>query len=111
MPGDEVIGDSFQTFLFEVWRWLPHMPRHCEGTLRGIVKCHARSTTTALIAVREAKSSEVGREKAMFREDNTISSPVSESLHYATKLNTKHTILWKYTRKSREEHSRRFRFL
>ncbi|GBN71497.1 hypothetical protein AVEN_33693-1 [Araneus ventricosus] len=26
MPGDEVIGDSFQPFLFEVWNWLPHMP-------------------------------------------------------------------------------------
>ncbi|GBN49590.1 hypothetical protein AVEN_62223-1, partial [Araneus ventricosus] len=26
MPGDEVIGNPFQRFLFEVWRWLPHMP-------------------------------------------------------------------------------------
>ncbi|GBN72804.1 hypothetical protein AVEN_141592-1 [Araneus ventricosus] len=57
LPGDEIIGDSFQSFLFEVWRWLPHMPRHCEGTLRGIVKCRASSTTTALIAVREVKLS------------------------------------------------------
>ncbi|GBN69070.1 hypothetical protein AVEN_70798-1 [Araneus ventricosus] len=51
MPGDEVIGDSFQQFLFEVWRWLPHMPRHCVNTLRGIVKCRANATTTAIIAV------------------------------------------------------------
>ncbi|GBN43013.1 hypothetical protein AVEN_214006-1 [Araneus ventricosus] len=55
MPGDKVIGDSFQPFLFEVWRWLPHMPRHCENTLRGTVKCRANSTTTAIIAVRQVK--------------------------------------------------------
>ncbi|GBM16116.1 hypothetical protein AVEN_163141-1 [Araneus ventricosus] len=48
MPGDEVMGDSFQPFLFEVWRWLPHMPRHCESTLRGIVKCRVSSTTTCI---------------------------------------------------------------
>ncbi|GBN32629.1 hypothetical protein AVEN_59644-1 [Araneus ventricosus] len=53
MPGDEVNGDSFQPFLFEVWHWLPHIPRHCENTLRGTVKCRADSTTTAIIALRE----------------------------------------------------------
>ncbi|GBL84224.1 hypothetical protein AVEN_118620-1 [Araneus ventricosus] len=78
LSGDEVIGDSFQPFLFEVWRWPPYMPRHCEGTLRGTVKCHARSTTTALIAIREVKPFEVGRERAMFRsEDNILSNTVS----------------------------------
>ncbi|GBM89829.1 hypothetical protein AVEN_11129-1 [Araneus ventricosus] len=77
MPGDEVIGDSFQPFLFEVWDWLPHMPRHSEGTLRGIVKCRASSTTTALIATRGVKLFEVGRKRAMFREeDNILSNPV-----------------------------------
>ncbi|GBN44429.1 hypothetical protein AVEN_37252-1 [Araneus ventricosus] len=78
MPGDEDIGDSFQPFLFEVWRWLPHMPRHCENTIRGIVKCRGISTTTALIAVRELKLSNVGKESVMFREtDNILSNPVS----------------------------------
>ncbi|GBL94356.1 hypothetical protein AVEN_7332-1 [Araneus ventricosus] len=69
MPGDEVIGDSFQSFLFQVCHWLPHMPRHCENTLRGIVKCRANFTRTAIIAVREVKPSEVGRERAMLREE------------------------------------------
>ncbi|GBM35924.1 hypothetical protein AVEN_244988-1 [Araneus ventricosus] len=65
-------------FLFEVWRWLPHMPRHCIDTLRGIVKCRANSTTTAIIAVRQVKSLEVGRERSMLREeDNILSNPVS----------------------------------
>ncbi|GBO22669.1 hypothetical protein AVEN_193646-1 [Araneus ventricosus] len=64
MPGDEVIGDSFQPFLFDVWRWFPNMPRHCEGTLRGIVKCGANSSTSAMIAVREVQPFEVGRERA-----------------------------------------------
>ncbi|GBO04888.1 hypothetical protein AVEN_233888-1 [Araneus ventricosus] len=78
MPGDEVIGDSFRPFLFEVWHWLPHMPRHCENTLRGIVKCRANSTTTAIIAVRQVKPFEVGSEKAMLREEDTIlSNPIS----------------------------------
>ncbi|GBM76117.1 hypothetical protein AVEN_205232-1 [Araneus ventricosus] len=45
MPEDEVIVDAFQPLLFEVWRWLPLMPRPCEGTLRGTVKCRASSTT------------------------------------------------------------------
>ncbi|GBN03176.1 hypothetical protein AVEN_95299-1 [Araneus ventricosus] len=54
MPGDEVIGDSLQLFLFEVRRWLPHMKRNCENTLRGIVKCSASSLTTAIMAVRKA---------------------------------------------------------
>ncbi|GBN55225.1 hypothetical protein AVEN_13605-1 [Araneus ventricosus] len=77
VPGDEIIGDSFQPSLFEVWHWLPHMPRHCENTLRGIVKCSANSTTTAIIAVRQVKSFEVGRERSLLREDNILSNPVS----------------------------------
>ncbi|GBN26235.1 hypothetical protein AVEN_270361-1 [Araneus ventricosus] len=59
MLGDEVIGDSFQPFLFEVWHWLPHTQRRCEDTLRGIMKCRASSTTAALIAVREVTPFEV----------------------------------------------------
>ncbi|GBM74104.1 hypothetical protein AVEN_95116-1 [Araneus ventricosus] len=78
MPRDEVIGDSFQPFLFEVWSWLPHMPRYCVDALRGIVKCRANSTTAAKIAVRQVKPFEVGRERAMLREENNIlSNPVS----------------------------------
>ncbi|GBM91065.1 hypothetical protein AVEN_270724-1 [Araneus ventricosus] len=78
MSGDEVICASFQPSLFEVWHWLPHMPRHCLNTLRGIVKCRVSSTTTAIIAVREVKSFEVGRERAMLREEeNILSNPVS----------------------------------
>ncbi|GBM25655.1 hypothetical protein AVEN_82771-1 [Araneus ventricosus] len=65
MPEDEVIGDSFQSFLLEVWHWLPHMPRHCENALRRIVKCLANSTTTAIIAVRQVKPFEVGGERAI----------------------------------------------
>ncbi|GBN68469.1 hypothetical protein AVEN_214061-1 [Araneus ventricosus] len=71
MPGDEVIGDSFQPFLFEVWHWLPDMPKHCENTLRGIAKCRANSTTIAIIAVRQVKPFEVGRER------NTVVPPKS----------------------------------
>ncbi|GBL98173.1 hypothetical protein AVEN_112998-1 [Araneus ventricosus] len=84
MPGDEVIGDSFQPFLFEVWQWIPQMPRHCENTLRGIVKCRANSTTTAIITIRKVKPFEVGRKRAMLREeDNNLSNPVSsESCHH-----------------------------
>ncbi|GBO07317.1 hypothetical protein AVEN_250695-1, partial [Araneus ventricosus] len=59
MPEDEFIGDSFQPFLFGVWHWLPHMPRHCENTLRGIVKCRADSTTAAIIALRQMKLFEI----------------------------------------------------
>ncbi|GBM92398.1 hypothetical protein AVEN_245691-1 [Araneus ventricosus] len=78
LPGDEVIGDPFQPFLFEVWRWLSHMPRHCIDTLRSIMKCRANSITTAIIAVRQVKSFEVGRERSMLREeDNILSNPVS----------------------------------
>ncbi|GBM91102.1 hypothetical protein AVEN_105227-1 [Araneus ventricosus] len=78
MPGDEVIGNPFEPFLFEVWSWLPHMPRHCINTFRGIVKCRANSTSTAIIAVRQVKPFEVGRERAMLREeDNILSNPVS----------------------------------
>ncbi|GBL93351.1 hypothetical protein AVEN_219477-1 [Araneus ventricosus] len=73
MPGDKVIGDPFQPFLFEVWRWLPHMPRQCINALRGIVKCRANSTTTAVIAVRQVKPFEVGRERSMLREEVTSS--------------------------------------
>ncbi|GBN92306.1 hypothetical protein AVEN_50877-1 [Araneus ventricosus] len=77
MPGDEVIGDPFQPFLFEAWRWLPHMPRHCINTLRGIVKCRANSSTTAIFAVRQVKPFEVGRERSMLRkEDNILSNPL-----------------------------------
>ncbi|GBN52276.1 hypothetical protein AVEN_253198-1 [Araneus ventricosus] len=54
------------------------MPRQCDGTLCGIVKCRTSSTATALIAVREVKPFKVGRERAMFREENnTLSNPVS----------------------------------
>ncbi|GBM87531.1 hypothetical protein AVEN_21987-1 [Araneus ventricosus] len=77
MPGDEVISDAVHPFLFEVWHWHSHMPRHCENTLRGIVKCRANSNTTALIVVRQVKPSEVGREMTMLREeDNILSNPV-----------------------------------
>ncbi|GBN45062.1 hypothetical protein AVEN_136064-1 [Araneus ventricosus] len=47
------------------------MPRHCINTLRGIVMCRANSTTTAVIAVRQVKPFEVGRERAMLREEDT----------------------------------------
>ncbi|GBN37940.1 hypothetical protein AVEN_238742-1 [Araneus ventricosus] len=78
MPEDEVIGDPFQPFLFEVWRWLPHVPRHCINTLRSKVKCRANSTTTAVIAARQVKPFEVGKERSMLREeDNILSNPVS----------------------------------
>ncbi|GBM72601.1 hypothetical protein AVEN_107151-1 [Araneus ventricosus] len=83
MPGDEVIGDSFQPSLFEVWHWLPHMPRHCENKLRVIVKCRANSTTTAMIAVRQVKRLEVGRERTMLRDDivsNTVSGKETEGI-------------------------------
>ncbi|GBM06717.1 hypothetical protein AVEN_190918-1 [Araneus ventricosus] len=81
MPVDEVIGDSFQPLLFEVWHRLPHMPEHCENTFLGIVKCRANSTTTAIIAVRQVKSFEVGREMAMLREeDNILSNPEGKCL-------------------------------
>ncbi|GBN20022.1 hypothetical protein AVEN_254600-1 [Araneus ventricosus] len=78
MPGDEVIGDSFQPFLFEVWHWLRSIPRHCDNTHRGMVKCRTNSTTTAIIAVIEVKPFEVGSERAMLREeDNIFSNPVN----------------------------------
>ncbi|GBM86352.1 hypothetical protein AVEN_64232-1 [Araneus ventricosus] len=73
LPGDGIIGDSFQPFLFEVW-CLPHrMPRHCEATFRGIVKCHAISTTTVLVAVREVKPFELSRERSMSEKKITSS--------------------------------------
>ncbi|GBN86459.1 hypothetical protein AVEN_10849-1 [Araneus ventricosus] len=88
MPGDEVIGVSFQPFLFEVWHWLPHMPRHCENTLRVIVKCRANSTTTAIIVVQQAKPFEVGRGRSMLREeDNILSNPIS-----GTETNSGHDV-------------------
>ncbi|GBM17947.1 hypothetical protein AVEN_171238-1 [Araneus ventricosus] len=82
MPVKEVIGDSFQPLLFQVWHWLPHMSRHCKNTLLGIyttiVKRRANSTTTAIIAVRQVKPFEVGRERAVLREeDDILSNPVS----------------------------------
>ncbi|GBN89406.1 hypothetical protein AVEN_255002-1 [Araneus ventricosus] len=73
-----LLATLLQPFLFDVWRWLPHMTRHCIDTLRGIVKCRANSTTTAIIAVRQVKSFEIGRERSMLREeDNILSNPVS----------------------------------
>ncbi|GBN95298.1 hypothetical protein AVEN_151982-1 [Araneus ventricosus] len=51
------------------------MPRHCTNTLRGIVKCRANSTTTAVIAIRQVKPFEVGRERSMLREDSILSVP------------------------------------
>ncbi|GBM49282.1 hypothetical protein AVEN_137356-1 [Araneus ventricosus] len=83
LPGDEVIGDSFKPLLFEVWLWPPHMPGHCERTHRGIVKCRARTTITALNSVREVKPFEVGRERTMFREaDHILSNPVSAVISF-----------------------------
>ncbi|GBO41800.1 hypothetical protein AVEN_183660-1 [Araneus ventricosus] len=83
-----LLATPFQTFLFEVWRWLPHMPRHCIDTLRGIVKCRANSTTAAKIAVRQVKPFEVGRERSMLREDNIFSNPVS-----GTETNRGHEVI------------------
>ncbi|GBM17743.1 hypothetical protein AVEN_56052-1 [Araneus ventricosus] len=79
LPGDEIIGDTFQQLLFEVWCWFPHKPRHSKGAFRGIVKCRSCTTKTVLIAVREVEFFEVGRERAIFREeDNILSNPVKE---------------------------------
>ncbi|GBM74359.1 hypothetical protein AVEN_197166-1 [Araneus ventricosus] len=66
LPRDEVIDLSFQSFLFEVWYWPPHMSKHFEVTGRGIVKCCTSTTTTAMIAVREAELFEEGKERTMF---------------------------------------------
>ncbi|GBO15370.1 hypothetical protein AVEN_145844-1 [Araneus ventricosus] len=55
MPIDGVIGESSQPFLFDLWPWLSHIPRHCESIVCAIVKFRAGSTTIALIAVREMK--------------------------------------------------------
>ncbi|GBN76623.1 hypothetical protein AVEN_154207-1 [Araneus ventricosus] len=86
LPGDEVIFDASQSFLFEVvWHWILHIPRHWEGTVHGIVR--ARSTTIALIAVREMKPFEVGRGRSMFREDKALSNQVS-----GTKTNRRHDV-------------------
>ncbi|GBO29630.1 hypothetical protein AVEN_49088-1 [Araneus ventricosus] len=58
--------------------WLPHMPKHCVNTLRGIGKCRANSTTAAKIAVRQVKPFDIGRERSMLKEeDNILSNPVS----------------------------------
>ncbi|GBM58228.1 hypothetical protein AVEN_199708-1 [Araneus ventricosus] len=70
------------------------MPRHRESTLRGIVKCRAKSTISAIIAVREVKPFEVGRERAMLREDSILKMHTLFSSEYA-KLQRKRTILWK----------------
>ncbi|GBN00282.1 hypothetical protein AVEN_216175-1 [Araneus ventricosus] len=73
MPGDEVIGESFQPFLFEVWHWLPHMPTDCENThWHYEVPCQFHRT--AIISVREVKPFELGRERAMSREEDNILS-------------------------------------
>ncbi|GBM32515.1 hypothetical protein AVEN_156604-1 [Araneus ventricosus] len=101
LPGDEVIGDSFLPFLFKVWRWSPHMPRHCEGTFRGIVKGRAISTTTALIAVREVKPFEVGTEKSISSNSRIISfNPLYNVLRVGGRLgnanipeNQKHQVI------------------
>ncbi|GBM43717.1 hypothetical protein AVEN_60520-1 [Araneus ventricosus] len=62
---------SHSSSKFGTGHWLPHMPRHCENTRRGIVKCCANSTTTAIIAVGQVKPFEVGRERTI------LSNPVS----------------------------------
>ncbi|GBO27429.1 hypothetical protein AVEN_272136-1 [Araneus ventricosus] len=85
MPGDEVIGDSL-SHSCSVWRWLPHMPRHCANTLRGIVKCRANSTTAAKIAVRQVKPFEVGRERAMLRD--TFIDKLQDYYRIAIRSNT-----------------------
>ncbi|GBN68969.1 hypothetical protein AVEN_61713-1 [Araneus ventricosus] len=58
------------------------MPRHCIVTLRGIVKCRANSTTSAIIAVRQEKSFEVGRERSMLREEDNIAYRWLDSQRY-----------------------------
>ncbi|GBN74649.1 hypothetical protein AVEN_194712-1 [Araneus ventricosus] len=61
------------------------MSRHCVDTLGGIVKCRANSTTTAMIAVRQVKPFEEGRERSMLREeDNILSNPVSGTVKVET---------------------------
>ncbi|GBL89909.1 hypothetical protein AVEN_178338-1 [Araneus ventricosus] len=80
MPEDEVICDSFQPILSEIERWLPHMPRHCEGTLRGIVKYLASSTITALISVREVKRFEVAGKGP--RSEKKITSSLNQLIGY-----------------------------
>ncbi|GBN92546.1 hypothetical protein AVEN_213218-1 [Araneus ventricosus] len=52
------------------------MPRHCIDTLRGIMKCRANSTTTAIIAVRQVKPFEVSRERAMYREEDSTTTAI-----------------------------------
>ncbi|GBM37242.1 hypothetical protein AVEN_15800-1 [Araneus ventricosus] len=66
------------------------MPRHCVNTLRGIVKCRANSITAAKIAVRQVKPFEIGRERAMLREeDNVLSNPISQLLGHNEHLYVK----------------------
>ncbi|GBN10453.1 hypothetical protein AVEN_190161-1 [Araneus ventricosus] len=69
------------------------MPRHCIDTLRGIVKCRANFTTTAIITVRQVKSFEVGRERSMWREDNILSNPnnPNKNLDRVVAINTLNT--------------------
>ncbi|GBM23330.1 hypothetical protein AVEN_97741-1 [Araneus ventricosus] len=94
--------------MFEVWRWLPHMPTHCIDTLRGIVKCRDNSATTAIIAVRQVKPFEVGRERSMLKEeDNILSNPVSGTERQTISSQTLHITLflaWKLTSASSSFH-------
>ncbi|GBN85031.1 hypothetical protein AVEN_273891-1 [Araneus ventricosus] len=60
--------------------WLPHMPRHCENTFRGIVKCRANSTATAIIAVREVKTFQAGRERIRYY---TVAGKKGVTQHYS----------------------------
>ncbi|GBL57102.1 hypothetical protein AVEN_89871-1 [Araneus ventricosus] len=73
------------------------MPRQCINTLRGIVKCRANSTTTAIIAVRQVKPFEVGRERSMLREeDNILSNPVSGTevhIHGGSSVESDHGVM------------------
>ncbi|GBN51406.1 hypothetical protein AVEN_64936-1 [Araneus ventricosus] len=72
LPGKDIINDSFQLFLFEVQRWPSHMPRHCEGTLHGVVKCRAGNTTAAVIAVREVTPFELDQVQESAHQQKTI---------------------------------------
>ncbi|GBM77337.1 hypothetical protein AVEN_2171-1 [Araneus ventricosus] len=59
------------------------MTRHYENTFRDIVKCHANSTSTAIIAVRKVKPFQVDRKRAMLKEeDNILSNPVREDVNF-----------------------------
>ncbi|GBN42938.1 hypothetical protein AVEN_116639-1 [Araneus ventricosus] len=51
------------------------MPRYCDRTLRGIMKCHASPITTALIVVKELETFDVGT-KGPCSEKKITSSPI-----------------------------------